>query len=67
MAKKDTTTKMQKTKMTLRIPKGINEGLREDAKKNMLPIGMHLSYIVRKYLLEVEEKQKGEVWERVKK
>ncbi len=70
MAKKDTTTKMQ-TKgwvtMTLRIPKGINEGLREDAKKNMRPIGMHLSYIVRKYLLEVEEKQKGEVWERVKK
>ena len=70
MAKKDTTTKMQTkgwSTMTLRISKELKDALMEDAKKNIRPIGMHLSYIVRKYLLEVEEKQKGEVWERVKK
>ena len=55
MKKEDTTTKVQ-TKdweyMTLRLPYDIKEKIREDAKKHMRPIGMHLSFIVTEYFKE---------------
>ena len=55
MKKKDTTKKLQTKNwgfMTLRIPHNIKEKIREDAKKHMRPIGMHLSFIVTEYFKE---------------
>ena len=50
--KKDTTTMLQSKNwehMSVRLPKETKDKLREDAKKHMRPIGMHLAYVVTKY------------------
>ena len=55
MKKQDTTTKLQTKNwefMSLRLPHEIKEKIREDAKKHMRPIGMHLSFIVTEYFKE---------------
>ena len=50
---RDTTEKLQTKEwehMSVRIPKETKDKLREDAKKNLRPIGMHLSWIIINYL-----------------
>ena len=57
---RDTTEKLQTKEwehMSVRIPKETKDKLREDAKNNLRPIGMHLSWIVINYL----ENKKGKV------
>tara|TARA_R100000742_G_C4187694_1_gene20777 strand:+ start:12 stop:194 length:183 start_codon:yes stop_codon:yes gene_type:complete len=60
MGKKDTTTKLQTKNwgfMTVRIPHEIKEQIRKDAKKNMRPIGMHLSFIIQEYFKGINNEQ----------
>ena len=57
--RKSTCEKMQTkdwSTMTVRLPKSVKEHLRTDAKENVRPIGMHLSYIIINHFKQKESK-----------
>tara|TARA_R100000458_G_C8236771_1_gene216900 strand:- start:455 stop:640 length:186 start_codon:yes stop_codon:yes gene_type:complete len=45
--------------MSVRIPREIKEKLREDAKEEMRPIGLHMSYIILQYFKNKKGKNYG--------
>ena len=61
MAKGGNTVDKLQTKgwehISVRLPKGVKDSLRKDAKEEMRPIGLHASYIIQQYLRDKQRRR----------